>query len=126
MQLDCKINLKIKKFHQHIINITKPIEQLILELLFIFVSPKIKKKDVYMNVRKRDLRVVQNLNCSKFNSKQKQDYEKWLKEFVKPLSEKELNEMEKEKTKTFEDFFPVDTVTRFYVNKMDYNPLLGA
>lgn len=79
-----------------------------------------------MNVRKRDLRVVQNLNCSKFNSKQKQDYEKWLKEFVKPLSEKELNEMEKEKTKTFEDFFPVDTVTRFYVNKMDYNPLLGA
>ena len=79
-----------------------------------------------MNVKKRDLKLVPNLNCFKFNSKQKQDYEKWLREFVKPLSEKELNEMEKEKTKTFEDFFPVDTVTRFYVNKMDYNPLLGA
>ena len=79
-----------------------------------------------MNVKKRDLKLVPNLNCFKFNSEQKQDYEKWLKEFVKPLSEKELNEMEKEKTKTFEDFFPVDTVTRFYVNKMDYNPLLGA
>lgn len=79
-----------------------------------------------MNVKKRDLKLVPNLNCFKFNSKQKQDYEKWLKEFVKPLSEKELNEMEKEKTKTFEDFFPVETVTRFYVNKMDYNPLLGA
>jgi len=79
-----------------------------------------------MNVKKRDLKLVPNLNCFKFNSEQKQDYEKWLKEFVKPLSEKELNEMEKEKTKTFEDFFPVETVTRFYVNKMDYNPLLGA
>ena len=79
-----------------------------------------------MNVKKRDLKLVPNLNCFKFNSEQKQDYEKWLKEFVKPLSEKELNEMEKEKTKTFEDFFPVETVTRFYANKMDYNPLLGA
>ncbi len=82
-----------------------------------------------MNVKKRDLKLIKNLNCFKFNSKQKQDYEKWLKEFVKPLSEKELGEMEKEKkekAKTFEDFFPVDTVTRFYVNKMDYNPLLGA
>ena len=79
-----------------------------------------------MNVKKRDLKLIQNLNCFKFNSKQKKDYEKWLKEFVKPLSEKELDEMEKEKKekiKTFEDFFPV---TRFYVNKMDYNPLLGA
>ena len=79
-----------------------------------------------MNVKKRDLKLIKNLNCFKFNSKQKQDYEKWLKEFVKPLSEKELDEMEKEKKekiKTFEDFFPV---TRFYVNKMDYNPLLGA
>ena len=79
-----------------------------------------------MNVKKRDLQLIKNLNCFKFNSKQKKSYEKWLKEFVRSLNEKELNEMEKEKTKTFEDFFPVDTVTRFYVNKMDYKPLLGA
>ena len=52
-----------------------------------------------MNVKKRDLKLVPNLNCFKFNSEQKQDYEKWLKEFVKPLSEKELNEMEKRKLK---------------------------
>ena len=77
-----------------------------------------------MSVKKRNLKLVQNLSCIKFNSKQKQDYEKWLKEFVRPLSEKELDELEKEKT--FEDLFPVNTVTRFYINKMDYNPLLGA
>ena len=80
-----------------------------------------------MNVKKRDLKLIKNLNCFKFNSKQKQDYEKWLKEFVRPLSEKELNEMEKEKkerTKTFEDFFPIRTITKCYANRMDYKPFL--
>ena len=79
-----------------------------------------------MNVKKRNLKLIQNLNCFKFNSKQKKDYEKWLKEFVRPLREEELNEMEKDRLKNFEDFFPVDTVTKFYINKMDYEPLLGA
>lgn len=79
-----------------------------------------------MNVKKRNLKLIQNLNCFKFNSKQKKDYEKWLKEFVRPLSEEELNEIEKDRRKNFEDFFPVDTVTKFYINKMDYEPLLGA
>jgi hypothetical protein len=43
MQLDCKINLKIKNFHQHIIKTTKPIEQLNMMLFCTFVSLNQKK-----------------------------------------------------------------------------------
>lgn len=54
------------------------------------------------------------------NSRQKKHYAKW-KKLIKNLGDK-VNENDKqnekkEKTKTFEDFFPV---TRFYVNRSDY------
>ena len=68
-------------------------------------------------------------NCFDLKPKQKKHYEKW-KKLIKNLSnstdEHKMKNEKKEKTKTFEDFFLVNTVTRFYVNKMDYNPLLGA
>ena len=64
-----------------------------------------------------------------FNSKQKKHYEKW-KKLIKNLSINKPNETEsepksKEKDKkTFENFFPVSTITRFYVNNLDYEPIL--
>lgn len=66
--------------------------------------------------------------CFDFNSKQKKHYEKW-KKLIKNLTEKP-NETEsknkgKEK-KTFEDYFSVNTITKYYVNRLDYEPILGA
>ena len=66
--------------------------------------------------------------CFDFNSKQKKHYEKW-KKLIKNLSSDKPNETElknekKEKTKTFEDFFPIRTITKCYVNRMDYKPFL--
>ena len=63
--------------------------------------------------------------------KQKKHYEKW-KKLIKNLSSNKPNETEiepknKEKEKkTFEDYFPVGTITRFYVNNLDYEPILRA
>ena len=63
--------------------------------------------------------------------KQKKHYEKW-KKLIKNLSRDQPNETdskvknnEKDK-KTFEDYFPVGTITRFYVNNLDYEPILRA
>ncbi len=63
------------------------------------------------------------------NSKQKKHYENW-KRFIENLSsdkpkETEPKSKEKEK-KNFEDYFPVGTITRYCVNRLDYNPLQGA
>lgn len=67
--------------------------------------------------------------CFDFNSKQKKHYEKW-KKLIKNLSsrtnENDKQSEKKEKTKTFENLFPVSTVTRYCVNRLDYNPLQGA
>ena len=67
--------------------------------------------------------------CFDFNSKQKKHYEKW-KKLIKNLSsrtnENDKQNEKKEKTKTFENLFPVSTVTRYCVNRLDYNPLQGA
>ena len=63
------------------------------------------------------------------NSKQKKHYENW-KKLIKNLSsrtnENDKQSEKKEKTKTFENLFPVSTVTRYCVNRLDYNPLQGA
>lgn len=53
MQLDCKINLKIKKFHQHIINITKPIEQLTFRVVLYFCISKNQKKGCVYECKKK-------------------------------------------------------------------------
>ena len=62
------------------------------------------------------------------NPKQKKHYENW-KKFISNLSDKpketEPKSKEKEK-KNFEDYFPVGTITRYCVNRLDYNPLQGA
>ena len=68
--------------------------------------------------------------CFDLNPKQKKHYEKW-KKLIKNLSNstdehKKKNE-KKDKTKNFEDYFPVDTITKYYVvNRLDYDPILGA
>lgn len=69
--------------------------------------------------------------CFDLNPKQKKHYEKW-KKLIKNLSsdksketETEPKSKEKEK-KTFEDYFPVGTITKCYVNKSDYEPILRA
>ena len=67
--------------------------------------------------------------CFDLNSKQKKHYENW-KRFIENLSsdkpkETEPKSKEKEK-KNFEDYFPVGTITRYCVNRLDYNPLQGA
>ena len=69
--------------------------------------------------------------CFDLNPKQKKHYEKW-KKLIKNLSsdksketETEPKSKEKEK-KNFEDYFPVGTITRYCVNRLDYNPLQGA
>ena len=63
------------------------------------------------------------------NSKQKKHYENW-KRFIKNLSRDKPKETESEKKekekKTFEDYFPVGTITKCYVNKSDYEPILRA
>ncbi len=71
-------------------------------------------------------------NCFDLNAKQKQHYTKW-KKLIKSLSdnkpnetESKVNNKEKEK-KTFEDYFPVDTVIKFRnINNLDYEPILRA
>ena len=69
--------------------------------------------------------------CFDLNPKQKKHYEKW-KKLIKNLSSNKPNETkiepknkEKEK-KTFENFFPVSTITKCYVNRLDYEPILRA
>lgn len=65
------------------------------------------------------------------NPKQKKHYENW-KRFIENLTSNKTKETEKEKElkdkpKNFEDYFPVDTITKYYVvNRLDYEPILGA
>ena len=65
--------------------------------------------------------------CFDPKHKQKKHYEKW-KKLIKNLSnstdEKDKQNEKKEKTKTFEDFFPIRTITKCYANRMDYKPFL--
>ncbi|CAM3818280.1 hypothetical protein [Arcobacter cloacae] len=67
--------------------------------------------------------------CFDLNPKQKKHYyDKW-KKFINNLADKqketEPKNKEKEK-KTFEDYSPVSTITKCYVNKSDYEPILRA
>ena len=67
-------------------------------------------------------------NCFELNPKQKKLYENW-KRFIETLSTNKPSEAEnkiKDKPKNFEDYFPVDTITKYYVNRLDYEPILGA
>ena len=72
-------------------------------------------------------------NCFELNPKQKKLYEKW-KRFIENLNSNKPSKIEKEsenklkdKPKNFEDYFPVDTITKYYVvNRLDYEPILGA
>ena len=59
--------------------------------------------------------------CIDFNSKQKKHYEKW-KKLIKDLSEvNDRKNEKKDKPKTFEDFFPVHTITKYHgINNLDY------
>jgi hypothetical protein len=61
------------------------------------------------------------------NPKQKKHYENW-KKLIKNLSSNKPNEteIESKERKTFEDYFPVGTITKCYVNNLDYEPILGA
>lgn len=87
----------------------------------VLLYPKNQKKDVNMSKESKCF----DLN----NSKQKKHYENW-KRFIENLSsdkpkETEPKSKEKEK-KTFEDYFPVGTITKCYVNRLDYEPILRA
>lgn len=66
--------------------------------------------------------------CFDLNPKQNKHYEKW-KKFINNLADKpketEPKNKEKEK-KNFEDYFSVSTITKCYVNKLDYEPILRA
>lgn len=68
-------------------------------------------------------------NCFVLNTKQKKHYENW-KRLIKNLSRdkpKETEPKNKEKEeKTFEDYFSVSTITKCYVNRLDYEPILRA
>ncbi len=68
-------------------------------------------------------------NCFDLNAKQKQHYTKW-KKLIKGLSDKandkDKQKEKKDKPKNFEDYFPVDTITKYYVNRLDYEPILRA
>ena len=68
-------------------------------------------------------------NCFELNPKQKKHYENW-KRFIKNLSRDKPKETESEKKekekKTFEDYFSVNTITKCYVNRLDYEPILRA
>ena len=85
----------------------------------VLLYPKNQKKDVNMSKESK---------CFDLNSKQKKHYENW-KKFISNLSDKpketEPKNKEKEK-KNFEDYFPVGTITKCYVNKSDYEPILRA
>ena len=63
--------------------------------------------------------------CIDFNSKQKKHYEKW-KKLIKDLSKvNDKKNGKKDKPKTFEDFFPAHTITKYQgVNSLDYMPFL--
>lgn len=71
--------------------------------------------------------------CFDLNSKQKKHYENW-KRFIKNLSSNKPNKTESEsesknkenEEKTFEDYFAVSTITKCYVNRLDYEPILRA
>lgn len=66
--------------------------------------------------------------CFDLNKPKQKHYENW-KKFIKNLADKqnetESKNKEKEK-KTFEDYFPVSTITKCYVNRLDYEPILRA
>ena len=67
--------------------------------------------------------------CFDLNSKQKKHYYNKWKKFIRNLADrpKETEPKNKEKEKkTFEDYFPVRTITKCYVNRLDYEPILGA
>ncbi len=66
--------------------------------------------------------------CFDLNSKQRKHYDKW-KKLIKNLTDKpnETESKNKEKgKKTFEDYFSVNTITKCYVNRLDYEPILRA
>ena len=68
-------------------------------------------------------------NCFDLNPKQKKHYYNKWKKFINNLADKkkETEPKNKEKgKKTFEDYFPVGTITKCYVNNLDYEPILGA
>ena len=61
--------------------------------------------------------------------RQKKHYAQWknlIKNIGDKVSENDKQNEKKEKTKTFEDVFSVDTVIRYCANRSDYNPLQGA
>lgn len=61
--------------------------------------------------------------------RQKKHYAHWknlIKNIGDKVSENDKQNEKKEKTKTFEDVFSVDTVIRYCANRSDYNPLQGA
>lgn len=67
--------------------------------------------------------------CFDLNPKQKKHYyDKW-KKFINNLAdepkEKEAKNKEKDK-KNFENYFPIGTITKCYVNRLDYEPILRA
>ena len=70
----------------------------------------------------------EKLKCFDF-PKQKKHYEKW-KNLIKNLgdkaNDKDKQKEKKDKPKTFEDYFPVSTITKCYVNRLDYEPILRA
>lgn len=48
-----------------------------------------------------------------------------FKRLISNVTDKPKEKEKKVKDKnTFEDYFPVNTVTKFYVNRMDYQPFL--
>ena len=122
MQLDYNINFKTKIFQRYIINITKPIKQLKMMSCSVLLYPKKSKKGCNMSKESK---------CFDLKPKQKKHYEKW-KKLIKNLSSNKPNETESEpknnekEKKTFEDYFPVSTITKCYVNRLDYEPILRA
>lgn len=71
--------------------------------------------------------------CFDLNPKQKKHYDRW-KKLIKNLSSNKPNETETEiesknkekEKKTFKNYFPVITITKCYVNRLDYEPILRA
>ena len=65
--------------------------------------------------------------CFDLNPKQKKHYEKWkklIKNLTNSTDEHKTKNEKKEKTKTFEDYFSIRTITKCYANRMDYKPFL--
>jgi D-hexose-6-phosphate mutarotase len=82
---------------------------------------------LYPKNQKKNINMSKESKCFDLNSKQKKHYEKW-KKLIKNLSrdkpkEKESKNKKKEK-KTFEDYFSVSTITKYYVNNLDYEAIL--